>query len=124
MPVKVRARGAAENDQTQIIYINPEVLEGAAVRRDKLQATINQIEAEGLASGKASQQLIDKLTQQNAQAIEALDYYYMENRLVRFKVSAEYHSTQSGAWNGIATSGKITVDVVNKGSGLDPLKAP
>lgn len=124
IPVKVGAYGAAPKDKKQLVFVNLEILEDASVRQGKIQGFINQAKTEDLASGKASQQLVDKVTQQNAQAIEALDKFYVENRLGRFKVSAEYHSTQSGAWNGTITGPEVTVEVVNKGSGFTALQSP
>jgi len=124
MLVKVGAYGAAQKDKKQIVYINLEILEEASVRQNKMQVFINQTKAQDLASGAASQTVVDEATQKNAEIMSALERMYVENRLGRFKISAEYHSTQSGAWNGTITSPEVTVDVVNKGSGFTALQSP
>jgi len=124
MPVKVGAYGAAQKDKKQIVYINLEILEEASVRQNKMQAFVDQTKTQDLASGAASQTVVDEATQKNAEIMSALEKMYVENRLGRFKLSAEYHSTQSGAWTGTVTSPEATVDVVNKGSGFTALQSP
>jgi hypothetical protein len=124
MPVKVAAYGAGQKGNNQIVYINLEILEDASVRENKMQNFVNQTKAQDLASGAASQAVVDEATQKNTEILSALDQVYVENRLGRFKLSAAYHSTQSDAWNGTVTSPEVTVDVVNKGSGFTALQSP
>ncbi len=124
IPVKVAAYGAAQKDNKQIVYVNLEILEDASVRENKMQAFVNQTKAQDLASGAASQAVVDEATQKNAEILSALDQMYVENRVGRFKLYAAYHSTQSGAWTGTATSSEVTVDIVNKGSGFTALQSP
>lgn len=124
MPVKVSAYGAASNDKKQIVYINLEILENSSTRQGKIQTFVDQTKAQDLTSGAATQTVVDEATAKNAEIISAVEQMYVENRVGRFKLSAEYHSTQSGAWNGTATSSKVTVDVVNKGNGFTALQSP
>lgn len=121
VPVKAASYGTSGSDSKQVINVYLEILEEATVRQNKIQAFINQMKAEAIAAG-AAQDVIDKFTLPNAP--ELLSHYYLENRLGRFKLTAEYHSTQQGAWNGTATSPEVTVDVVNKGSGIAALQNP
>lgn len=124
LPVKVGAHGAAQKDNKQLLYLNVEILEDSSVRQGKMQAFVNQTKAQDLATGAASQAVVDEATQKNAEILSALDKMYVENRVGRFKLSAEYHSAQSIAWNGTVTSSEVVVDVLNKGSGFTALQGP
>jgi hypothetical protein len=48
----------------------------------------------------------------------------VENRLGRFKIATEYHSTQSGAWTEPVTSPEVTAEVVKEGTGFPALQSP
>lgn len=121
VPVKFASYGTSGTDGRQVINVYLEILEDASVRQNKIQTFLNQMKTEAIAAG-AAQDVIDKLTLPNAP--DLMGHYYLENRLGRFKLSAEYHSIQGGAWNGTATSPEVTVDVVNKGSGITALQSP
>lgn len=123
--VKVSYFGGAHEDGKEVVKFYLEVLEPAEVRLGKIQAFFAEARAEQAAiPGEKSEQLVKAFDEKSAEVVAAMDKLYSENRVGKFKVIAEYHSTAPTAWVGTTSSQELVVEVKNKGAFLDTLKKP
>jgi hypothetical protein len=80
---------------------------------------LNRIKTQDLASGAANQNTIDEASKKNGEIVSALDHYYLENRVGRFRILVEFHSSTAVGWSGVVKSAEVPVEILNKGNGLD-----
>jgi hypothetical protein len=125
IPVKVFPYERTAKDGKEVANLSMEILETAEVRQGKIQAFVDEARTQqATVPGAASEELVDRLAAKNAEVVAAMEKIYYENRVGKFKVIAEYHSTTSTAWVGTTSSQELVVEVKNKGAFLDSLKKP
>jgi hypothetical protein len=125
IPVKVFPYEKTAKDGKEVVNLSMEILETAEVRQGKIQAFVDEARTrQATVRGAESEELVDRLAAKNAEVVAAMEKIYAENRVGKFMVIAEYHSTTSTAWVGTTSSQELVVEVKNKGAFLDSLKKP
>jgi hypothetical protein len=125
IPVKVFPYEKTANDGKEVVNFSMEILEKAGAREGKIQAFVDGVRTQqATVPGAESKDLVHRLAVKNDEAVAALKTIYSENRVGKFKVVAEYHSSNSTAWVGSTSSQELVVEVKRKGAFLDSLKKP